>query len=730
MLQAITLLVETNASATMPPRNSGLMDPKKMTLHSQDNFSIGGCRVLPEQNKIETPTGEIQLQPKVMAVFCYLVEHQGRVVSIEELIEELWDGTVVSNHSVQRCISEIRKSLKKCFGDGDFVRSFSKKGYQLVLPKPVRHDSQSDDNLSETKQSSPITKPPTLETHVSSPELVRLRRPLSAIVAGIVAIYFGFYLWHNNFAAKPVITTAVFDTLSLVTSEPGLEMYPEPHPNEEHLAFVKRRQAEFELVIRDKLGQDWVIDESQGRWDLLCWSPDGGRLVAAAINDTNSGQKLDVFLFTLDVNNKRILEKKQLMHWQGSISSITWRDNQNLALTARHDPISPSQLFSYHIKTGGLEKIETDNVQKHPHMIDIDKGRAVLASYHQGQIMIDFFAEDKTLIASHKLDSPWVDISWIPGQDKVLILNVQKIMTLDIDGNIEEIVFTSEQAIHRPRYSAANDGIYLTRIPANADIVEVDLDGEYHRLTDHFQMDYLGMYSRDGKRVFYLAKRGTAFQLRVITDGRDQELTGTSSKQMIDYFIPSDDGNFILYRVGDTLKRYNLSSGEADTILKSSDQYLPIAYFPEKDLLFYGRAEEDNANLWQKHLGSGVSKQLTFGTVNSAVAIANKLYFQYYNQPGLYVLGFNEKIPQLVSTKLPPNAQFFMVDEKGAHYYTVDYMQQSDLHYLDFEKNETTVFLPLKKNQSFVTSVHPDRGVLLTTDPGKEGDIILLKKSL
>jgi tetratricopeptide (TPR) repeat protein len=55
----------------------------------------------------------LDLQPKVFDLLVHLVRHAGRVVSKEELMEQLWPGVHVTESSLQRAVSMLRKALRK-----------------------------------------------------------------------------------------------------------------------------------------------------------------------------------------------------------------------------------------------------------------------------------------------------------------------------------------------------------------------------------------------------------------------------------------------------------------------------------------------------------------------------------------------------------------------------------------------------------------------------------------
>ena len=53
----------------------------------------------------------IALRPKTFAVLRYLVEHPGKLVTKDELLDAVWAGTVVSDTVLKSCIRELRTAL-------------------------------------------------------------------------------------------------------------------------------------------------------------------------------------------------------------------------------------------------------------------------------------------------------------------------------------------------------------------------------------------------------------------------------------------------------------------------------------------------------------------------------------------------------------------------------------------------------------------------------------------
>jgi DNA-binding winged helix-turn-helix (wHTH) protein len=76
----------------------------------------------------------ISLMPKPFAVLRYLVEHPGRLVTHDQLLSAIWPDTYVQPEVLRRYILEIRRALGDRVESPRFIRTFPKRGYQLVAP--------------------------------------------------------------------------------------------------------------------------------------------------------------------------------------------------------------------------------------------------------------------------------------------------------------------------------------------------------------------------------------------------------------------------------------------------------------------------------------------------------------------------------------------------------------------------------------------------------------------
>ena len=76
----------------------------------------------------------VALAPKAFDVLRYLVEHSGRLVPQDELLEALWPETYVNPELIKKYILGIRKVLGDQHAKPEFIETIPKRGYQFVAP--------------------------------------------------------------------------------------------------------------------------------------------------------------------------------------------------------------------------------------------------------------------------------------------------------------------------------------------------------------------------------------------------------------------------------------------------------------------------------------------------------------------------------------------------------------------------------------------------------------------
>ena len=107
-----------------------------LPLHRPDQnsfvFEAGQFRLDEMTRVLSIRDRDIVLQPKVFDLLVYLARHRSRVVSKDELLDEVWPDVTVTDNSVQRAVSMLRSLLRE-EGLENAVRTFPRSGYRFCL---------------------------------------------------------------------------------------------------------------------------------------------------------------------------------------------------------------------------------------------------------------------------------------------------------------------------------------------------------------------------------------------------------------------------------------------------------------------------------------------------------------------------------------------------------------------------------------------------------------------
>src|SRR5215467_14339535 len=83
----------------------------------------------------------VPITPKAFDVLRYLVDHPGRLVKHDEILDTLWPDTYVNQEIVKKYILGIRKVLGDRHDKPVFIQTLPKRGYRFVAPVIEDHAS-------------------------------------------------------------------------------------------------------------------------------------------------------------------------------------------------------------------------------------------------------------------------------------------------------------------------------------------------------------------------------------------------------------------------------------------------------------------------------------------------------------------------------------------------------------------------------------------------------------
>ena len=96
------------------------------------SFTVGDWHI--DGDTLSAHRGDVSntLEPRAFNVLRYLAERPRRLVTIDELMDAHWAGTVVTPNAVTRVIAQIRKALEDDAKQPQYVETVARTGYRLI----------------------------------------------------------------------------------------------------------------------------------------------------------------------------------------------------------------------------------------------------------------------------------------------------------------------------------------------------------------------------------------------------------------------------------------------------------------------------------------------------------------------------------------------------------------------------------------------------------------------
>lgn len=146
---------------------------------------------------------EFSLRRKAFYLLVYLIENRNRLVPKEELIQQLWPETAVSDGALARCVAEIRRTLGEEAREPRFIRTSARMGYQFIgeiekeLPATRRAiaiaEPQTGDSEDLQIESAPLE--PAGEAIAGSPHAWPARRMVLLFAAAALCVTAAMAVW-------------------------------------------------------------------------------------------------------------------------------------------------------------------------------------------------------------------------------------------------------------------------------------------------------------------------------------------------------------------------------------------------------------------------------------------------------------------------------------------------------------------------------------------------------
>src|ERR1700722_96579 len=182
---------------------------------------IGAWRVDPQLDEISKDGNTVKLEHRAMRLLVCLAEHAGKVVSVGQLLDEVWAGVVVSQDSVYHAVASLRRLLGDDTKQPTYIANVPRLGYRLVaMVAPWSNPL----NVPVESLPSPAVEPVRATTTV--PKAGLPWRGFAVVLSVVLAIALGFVSIDKPWQSKSVTANPPATTVEMPITDKSIALLP------------------------------------------------------------------------------------------------------------------------------------------------------------------------------------------------------------------------------------------------------------------------------------------------------------------------------------------------------------------------------------------------------------------------------------------------------------------------------------------------------------------------
>ena len=662
------------------------------------------------RNQIEHQQQATPIPPKALKVLEVLASRAGEVVSHDELMDIVWENSVVGPNTLQRAIAQLRKA----FGDDSkkqaFIKTHAKKGYSLEAN--VRWE-----NI-ETKQTPQLI-----------PEQSKLRKNglLFAVIA--IAILSLIILWPS----KPVI----YDQVAPLTASDEQEYNAAYSPDGKYLVFNRFvGQCESHLWAKDlNNNQEQRLSIKPGHYSQLSWSSDGSQLafvLQSDCSDTPTEIKQCWQLQTLDfahawngnANNKLRYDCAEI-----KTTHPTWLNDGRIALLQYPEPESNQpELVIYDAVSDQISQVPHDHAGR-IYSLDYSRKLGLLATVTLGSenanvvrtLTLSGEVKSEAEIKRHESHSVYerFSIKFAPDASHFITDIEGKIYRLDLDGKLSLMHPATHTGLWTPSYHPDQTKFAVTYGTKDFDIGYLTLDGEqagFDVFSRSTVPDINAKFQPDGDLIAFVSFRSGERQLWLKDNNKTYQLTKFEQGLNSTRYDWAPNGKSLVVNVNNQITLVNLD-GSYQTVESPVAARLVLPWtIPHKLLVIDNQS--DQQQLFDIDLNTGETTDLNIQNVSWATYIKDNQIVYVDQQGNFWLQANNEKQTlTMLNQKLEGNYALPI----GDNIYGLD-LKANFWHY-NLINHELEIVATLDKDTSYISDIKGDK-ILATKFIGGRRELV------
>lgn len=452
-------------------------------------WKIKGCEFCEQQQTLSKENKTVRMEPMMSDLLAYFCRHPNSVISKTQLLDDVWNGRYVSDNTVSKLVTKLRKALQDDARNPQFIVTVPKKGYRFIAESEQIEEKKEtfvDTNISSKKQPS---------------RLYYLFFLALCVITSVV-----WFALSSHTAHKTIVSAKA------VTSDKGSEYFPSFAADGVRLAYMNHDGEKIRLYVKNIYSGEQVEVKHDENLSVGpgSWNDSGTKLVYLVANQDSCQYYIREF-------NGLVMSAPKLIYTcnAGSFGIIKFTHNDNLLIFAESpERGKPYSLYSLALDSGQTQWLPQPDIHLggnsqfdlHP-----TENKLLISSpdeqQWEGFYQLDL--ETRQLSLLFKLNAYICCGIWSHDGEHIVLMGenpAREIVQYKLDGSDKIVLYMGTQLLHRPeRHSNGIDYVY-TAFEHELNIDEYSIADNISKsiLNDTFD-ERLAVLSPNAKQIAYIS---------------------------------------------------------------------------------------------------------------------------------------------------------------------------------------------------------------------------------
>ncbi|MFY8352341.1 winged helix-turn-helix domain-containing protein [Pseudoalteromonas sp. SSM20] len=515
-----------------------------------------------------------KVESKQLRLLELLISYQGQAVSRDELLDKIWPNVIVSDNSLSKLVTELRKSIGDDRTDQGIIRTVPRIGYQLIAP--ISHD---------VKVSNPI-------------------QTKNALIFGCLCLLFGALFQYFLSVATTSEPLATLYQSRVLTQRAGIEEGVSFSSDGNLMVFnyTPINQPHSDLAVMDLQQQtSHIIKDANYSEQAGVFSPDQKWL--AYIRSDALQCNIRVVSTASAIETWRLSLDSKLADCPTSLTNIelSWPKKNVMIARFNRQLVRYELTFEPFPRAFGEGKVVINNVDD----FSVTEGQLYVLSKQDNTInKYDLLGNIKTALSIDVPNMSFITADknnlWVGANSLVYYQNEQRLGELPLPlGKLNEL--TVNPKLETLTLSIANNEIGLFKLENN----------KLQPISSSMTAALLPTVSASGNKYAYLTQNKHNNQqlvwLRHFNNVSVQYVTSVNEQTLPDILSFSPNGNFLLIGYLDKqLLLIDLATKHSVIIAKG--QFDNVHWQAQSEGIFYVKQSGETTQNWYYNLSTGVAE--------------------------------------------------------------------------------------------------------------------------